>query len=36
VLPAALIPVGHPTETPRGKRRRPANEVVHRERWDAR
>ena len=36
VLPAALIPVGHPAETPRGKRRRPASEVVHRERWDAR
>jgi nitroreductase len=33
VLPAALVPVGHPAESPCGRKRRPASEVVHRERW---
>jgi nitroreductase len=36
VLPVALIPVGHPAESPRGRKRRPASEVVHRERWEER
>ena len=36
VVPAAVIPVGHPAESPRGKKRRPSSEVVHRERWPAR
>jgi nitroreductase len=33
VLPVAVIPVGHPAESPRGRERRPSSEVVHRERW---
>jgi nitroreductase len=33
VQPLALILVGHPAERPKGRRRRPLGEVVHRERW---
>jgi nitroreductase len=33
VLPVAIIPVGHPAESPRGRGRRPLAAVVHDERW---
>ena len=31
--PIALIPVGYPRESPAPRRRRPLEEVVHREKW---
>lgn len=33
VQPVALIPVGHPAESPRGHELRPLREVVHHEKW---
>ena len=33
IQPLAVIPVGHPAETPAVKNRRPLAGVVHRERW---
>lgn len=33
VLPLALIPIGHPAESPGPQPRRPLRDAIHRERW---